>query len=470
MPPHEEARVRVLSLSHRLPHQQVDNHNLFNAPALFDYDVIVLDAGAVFESIRAAAQAHGEYMTYADLAVVNGESVDGAAGLAELLQRRREEFTRALERGATVVVYAAAPNRYSGVHGLQGLDRYYYLPAPDGMAWDATTLRGGEGTRAVIVDHAHPFVPVFETYERYVLYRAYFNDRAPGFARHAQVFLRSTGGAPVGVEFPVLGGRIVFMPAGRLGDDDVYAFAEAAATLLAAQDPRGLPDDDRPYWAAQIAVPGLREQEDALEAARRTRDEAQGVLDGAEAAARARAAIRDVLWAGGNVALTAAAAACLEAIGFEHAITPDGDHLLIDGDRTVHLAVGASAEAVGMSAHYRLRQLLDAFVEKYAVAARGLVVANGQRLSHPDERQREVQDSLRVAAESTRYAVILAPVLFAAARAALEGAPADVLSKMRERIASTDGIVALDDLVPSLNTAADVESTEPASAVPPYQE
>ena len=451
--------MRVLSLSHRLPHQQVDNHNLFNAPALFDYELIVLDAGAVFESIRAAAQAHGEFMTYADLPVVNGDSVDGAAGLAELLQRRREEFTRALERGATVVVYAAAPNRYSGVHGLQGLDRYYYLPAPDGMAWDATTLRGGEGTHAVIVDHGHPFVPVFETYEAHLLYRTYFNDRAPGFARHARVFLRSAGGAPLGVEFPVLGGRVVFMPAGRLGDDEMYAFAEAGATILAAQDPRGLPEDDRPYWATQIVVPGLREEEAAVDGARTARDEAQGVLDASEASARSRAAIRDVLWAGGSVALTAAAAACLEAIGFEHAITPDGNHVLADGGRTVHLAVGASAEAVGMSPHYRLRQRLDAILEASAVAARGLVVANGQRLGHPDERQREVEDSLRVAAESTRYAVILAPVLFAAARAALEGAPAEVLAKMRERIASTDGIVVLDDLVPSLNAAADVEST-----------
>ena len=455
--------MRVLSLSHRLPHSNVDNHNIFNAPSLFDYDVIVLDAGAVFETIRAAANAHGEYMTHADLPVVNGESVDGAAGMAELLQRRREEFAQALERGVTVVVYAAAQNRFGGVQGLQGLDRYFYLPAPDGVAWDATMIRGGEGTQAVVVDHGHPFVPVFETYERYVLYRAYFNERAPGFSRYAKVFLRSAGGAPVGVEFPVLGGRVIFMPTPRLSEDDAFAFAEANATMVAAQDPRGIPSTDLPYWATQVTVPGLADQQAAVEAAKTHADEAQSALEEAEAAARSRAAIRDVLWAGGTVQLTAAAAACLEAIGFEATVTPEGDTVLTDGpdgERSVHLVAAASEEAVGMAPHYRLRQRLDAILASSAVAARGLVVANGQRLGHPDERQREIEDSLRVASEATRYAVILAPVLFAAARAALEGAPADTLRRIRDRLAQSDGVVTLDDLVPSMNVNAD----EPATA------
>src|SRR5262249_31655802 len=113
----------------------------------------------------------------------------------------------------------------------------------------------------------------------------------------------------------------------------------------------------------------------------------------------------------------------------------------------------------GMSPHYALRQRLDAILASSAVAARGLVVANGQRLGHPDERQREIDDSLRVAAEATRYAVIAAPVLFAAARAALAGAPTDTLSRIRERLATTDGVVRLDDLVPSLNVNADAPTT-----------
>ena len=57
--------MRVLSISHRLPGMSFDNHSLFNAPSLFDYDALVLGAGAVMDSIRAAARAEGEFAALA---------------------------------------------------------------------------------------------------------------------------------------------------------------------------------------------------------------------------------------------------------------------------------------------------------------------------------------------------------------------------------------------------------------------
>ena len=157
-----------------------------------------------------------------------------------------------------------------------------------------------------------------------------------------------------------------------------------------------------------------------------------------------------MVWAQGDASLLNAALTCAEAIGFERGLTPEGQPVLLDGDTQVHLVAAASTEAVGMSAHYRLRQRLDTVIAQRAVAPRGLIIANGQCMSSPDERQREVEDSLRVAAEATRYAVLSSRALFAAAVAALDGASDEMLAAIRQRIVTAEGIVALGDLVPSL--------------------
>ncbi len=454
--------MRVLSLSHRLPGILIDNHTILNAPALFDYDTIVWDVGGVMATIRQAARGEGEFLTFADRSVVNGANVEGAAGLAALLQRRRDEVQRALERGATLVVYAFPPTHFSGVAGFTGLDSYWVIPAPAGLAWDAATMPAGEGVQAAVVDHDHPFVAVYETYQRDLLYRLYFDDRAPGFARHAKVFLRSAGGAPIGVEFPVLNGRVVFMPPPRHAGEDWFASDEGAAIGRALEALLGTSSASAPYWASDLAVPGLEERQDAVERARSAVEQAETALDEAQAALTERAAVRDVVWAQGDATLLAAALTCAEAIGFERGLTPEGHAVLLDGETQVHLVAAASTEAVGMSAHYRLRQRLDGVIAQRAVAPRGLLIVNGQSMSSPAERQREIEDSLRVAAEATRYAVLPARALFAAAVTALEGASDESLAAIRARILGTEGVVTLGDLVPSLaeptETAAEDET------------
>ena len=442
--------MRVLSISHRLPGMSFDNHSLFNAPTLFDYDTIVFGAGAVLTSIRAAALAEGEFATFADVPVVNGASIDGMTGLAALLQRRRDEVQRALERGATIVVYLAPPSMVTSVSGFTGADTYFYLPAPEGMAWDASTIVAGEGNSAVVVDHNHPFVPVIDSYQREVLYRAYFNERAPGFARHAKVFLRSSGGAPVGVEFPVLNGRIIFMPTSRQPGEETYADDLARTLAAAAEEFAGIAGGMSPYWVDDLAVPGLAERREAANAARGAAEAAQAASDAAAADLDALTSVREVVWAAGDSALLAATLACAEAIGFECGQTPEGDPVLLDGEMQIHVVAAASPEAVGMSAHYRLRQRLDRVIEQRAIAPRGLVIANGQCGARPDERKREIDDTLRVAAEATRYAVLSSRALFAATVAALEGASAETLAEVRQRLISTDGVIALGDLIPSL--------------------
>lgn len=439
--------MRVLSLSHRLQHRQVDNHTILNAPNIADYDAIVLDIGRTAEVIRLAALGQGHLFTHADAPIVNGDGADGQAPLAALLDRRRQEFASAIERGAAVAVFLAPQSRITGVIEKQGLDRYFLLPAPLGMAWDAWTVRASEGSRGAVVDHAHPFVRVYETYARQMLYRAVLDDRAPGFGDHARVFLRSAGGSAIGVEVRVSQGRIVFMPSPQNPDTDWLPPVEGQAMVEAFADMLALADDDPPYWGGEMAVPGLEAQEARVRDLAFAVEQAQEAHAQAGRIAKSLSRVRQVLWAGSDSALTDAAAACAQTLGFEAARSEDGEPLWLDGDRSVEVVVASGEGAVDMAPHYRLRQRLEAIIASRAVAPRGVIVVNGQRLTRPDERVREVSEALRVAAESVGYALLPSRLLYRCALAALEGAPQERLEAIRARIASTNGLVDMDGLL-----------------------
>ena len=441
--------MRVLAIGHALPNPAVDNRSIFDAPTLFDYEAILIDLEAVQQSIREAALATAEHRTSAGVPVVNGESIGGASGLAELLNRRRDEMTRALERGAVVACYLHPTSLLTEVAGMSGLDRYFLLPAPAGMGWDAETVRGGEGRTAAIVDHAHPFAAVVEETRRRLHYRAYLNDRAPGVAEHARVFARSAGGAPVGAQIPVLSGQLVLLPAITEGSSQ-QAMPEAQVMVRAMQEALGRVDDDRrPRWLDDQPVPGLTEREQRVDEARAALERAQGAYDDARSAASELSPLREVLWRAGEQALMPPVLRCLELLGFS--AREDGSGwLLASPEGELLLEAEASVREVGMAPHYRLRARSDRLLEERARPARGLVVVSGHRMTEPGRREGQVSEALRAAAESVGYAILGVDELFWAASAALAGrdgaeggADEATLAGWRARLAVADGLVML---------------------------
>ena len=436
--------MRLLSLGRALPDRRVDNHSVFNAPAIFDYDAIAIDPEGVFMRIRELLDASASHTTHADTQVVNGGAGEAIAA-SEVLRRRHDEFVRALERGALVVVFMHSQAMITSVSGFPGIDRYFFLPAPPGLAWDAELIRWGEGTSVAVSDPAHPFTRYVDAVRDDVLYRAWFEERARGFADHAHVFARSAGGAPVGVEFQVLGGSVVFLPAPRTHGGDAGR-AQATAIVGAVEEHLGRSGGDRPPWADREPVPGLDERETEVERARELVRRAEEQRDGAEAEADPLRRVRDVLWTEGTHALLPAARRCLELLGFAVRDIDDMPVLQAEGTR-IELEVEGSEATVGMAAHYRLRTRLDARIESEGSAPRGLIVVNGERMQSPDRREEPYAEALRVAAEATSYALLPAPELFNAARAALAGADEDTLAAVRARIASANGLVDLSDLL-----------------------
>lgn len=434
---------RLVSIAHPLRHPRVDNHSIFNAPALFDYDVITVDPGGVFEAVNDVIEARAAHYTHADTPVANGESTATHAGLADVLRRRQNEVVRALERGALIVVFTYPQATITEVSTFSGLDRYFFLPAPPGLGWDSRLLQGGEGSAIAVTDHAHPFARVIDVLRQDVRYRAHFDDRAPGFAGNARILARSSGGAPVAAEFTVGGGRVVFLPApretgGHLSPALASAILEATDTMLGRA--QGAP----PLWLANVAVAGLPARDAAVERARDALGAAERALQAAEASQAELAVLRDVLWTERPRALAVAVERCLALLGFEAA--GDGHVHAPEGDLLLEVA-GAEGE-VGMGPHYALRARLESVIEHEHRAPRGLVVANGQRLLPPEDRESTFDESLRIGAEAMRYALITAPELFFTASAALEGGlPAETLANIRLRMLTTDGLVELDDLV-----------------------
>lgn len=439
--------MRVLSIGHRMRHRNLDNHTILNAPNIADYDAIVIDLGSTFDTIRDAARQSAHYVTNADVAIVNGDSLDGMTSLAELLQRRRDEIARALEHGATILVFTAPQSRFHGINGLHSFDRFFLLPAPDSVTWDERTIQGSEGTTVAVVDHDHPFVRVFETYRRNVMYRAVFNDRAEGVAKAGRALLRAAGGQAVGMDFPVLNGHLVFLPSPRPGSAANFPDQLGAAVIEAMQDQLGRPDEDPPRWANEFAPSGIEDRRNDVQRARAELDQAQAALDEALKALREEEYLRDALWASGDAALLPAVLRCGEIVGFRVARDANSDPMFMDGATAVHVVVAGAVDAVDMAAHYRLRSRLDRIIETRAVNPRGLLVVNGQRQTHPLERKRQFEDAIRVAAEGQGYAVLTASDLFRIAYAARAGLPEDRLQQARERIATTSGVVQLDDLL-----------------------
>jgi len=407
--------MRILSVGVPLPGPAVDNHAFTAAPAFFDYDALVIDPVTVST-------------------VIEG----GTAGLPDLLRDRRDETARLLARGG-LVACSAQPN--ASHESLPGHDRYCWLPAPPGLAYDHPFLRRGSGTQVHVSDGDHPFAAFIERFGGKMAYRAYFDEGAPHFA--GRVFARSPGGAAVGVELDAGAGRIVFVPppARPLTGDERYAYSNALQDAI-RQTLRAAAETKAPRWAVEYSLPGLSDRLSERDDARARVLDAQQALARADEAARELECYRRLLWQEGKFGLEQVVREALTLIGFE--LTPNNLDRpaavsLREPAGTALLEVDAAAQAVGLEGHERLRRRLEAAGVRGG-PTRGLLVINGYRTSPPEKRAAQYHDDLRAAAERAGCCVATTEQLFHAVRAALAGDEATVRA-FRERLLTTDGVL-----------------------------
>ena len=433
--------MRILSLGFPMPGPQVDNHTFANAPSFFDYDAIVVDPLALSQLIDEVVAGNAEHTTRSREPVANTSTGQGAVGLAALLRDRRDETARLLARGGLVVCFAYPNVVHQAVTGFSGCDRYFWLPTPPGIEYSEPALRRGTGTEIAPTEQEHPFGPYCQQFRGKLAYHAYFADDTPG-----RVFARSAGGAVVGVDLTLDRGRVVFLPppARPPAGEQRYAFSNAIQAAI-RRTLRLASTASPPAWLRQYDVPGLSERLASRDEAQQEAAESQEALATSVEAVAELESYRRLLWQEGTYGLAEPVRAALGLLGFQ-VVAQDIDtpaELWLEAEHHTNtialLEVDASDEAVGMDGHHRLRHRLEEAIAA-GKSKRGLLIINGYRTQPPDQRQRQYQDSLAVAAKTMRYCVTTAEQLFHAVRATLEGDKATARA-FRDRLLSTEGVL-----------------------------
>jgi hypothetical protein len=434
--------MRILVIGFPLPNKDMENYSVLTGPSYFDYDGLFIDPASITGSVRSLLEGEREFEAFDGRPVLNAPGTASNASAADQVRRRLDETQRLLEAGGTVMVMARPNLTQQGLLGFEGCDRYSWLPAPAGLSWGPPALVTAEGRTVRIVDETHPVAGFLRRFRPQVAYRAVFDERQAA-VRQGRVLATGGAGVPIAMEFQVLGGRVLFLPA--LTDDTgpIRAeIAEAIVDLFAELAGREL-EQEAPWWARSQPLPGLEQAEAELEelelAARASREKAD--------AARERhdqlASHRRLLWAEGRP-FQAAVEAGLRVLGFELSSAGDGGLAISSEGVTALVEAESSRDDVVEWPYVRLQRRLEARLLAGEAGTRGLVVANGKRLTDPAERGPGFTETLALACENYRFALVSGPDLFALVQRALAGADDAALLGVRRRLLTGAGRVAVD--------------------------
>ena len=436
--------MRILSLGVSLPDSQIDNYDWGSAPSFFDYDAIIVDpANAVSELIEGILRKGTAPLTYSDEPIEDGPTTTFNVGLADLLRRRQDEATRLLARGGLIVVFTYPDVAHPRVSGYTGAHRYHWLPAPPGSSYDSSHLKPAHGTNLTVTDYEHPFADYLESQRNSILYRAVFGEGADSFGADARILARSPGGAAIAADVEVGGGRVVFVPAmaprlsagERSGAAGRLVAAIRNTLLLGAEE--GAPD-----WLRDYSLPGIeaaRAQIDDIEA----RLEALEIeLEDARNQYRGIDRYRRLLWQEGKYGFDLPVRDALSLLGFVSIAATDAPAVFLYNGENVLVETASSTGAIGLEAHYRLRQRLEQRIALEGRRTPGVLVINGYRDQSPSSRPQQYDNALKVAGESMRYCIVTADLLFEAVRGHLEGVPDD--TAFGAKLLSTEGVLEFD--------------------------
>ncbi len=415
---------RILSIGFPLPGTRVDNYNIVAAPSFFDYDALVINPHAVSTYIDAVIDGTAEARTFGGRAVSAVPAAPDAEPLADVLARRSEETRMLLEHGGAVICFAHPPRRHDLATG--GIDDYWWLDDPP-------SLVPAHGTETVVVDATHPLAPFVIGQAANIAYTARI------VANDARVFAESRGGAAVAAELPRPHGQIVLLPALNAipSGEPRYAMTEILQSCIRRLI-GALAEGRAPDWVADAALAGIEDRVRAVDSARHARDAAQARLDDAQAAHDALARYRLLLWQEGALGLEPVVRDALRLIGFDVYDTDPAAITLRRDGTLILLEVDASAEAVGMAAHYRLRERMEQAIAGSVARPRGLVLVNGYRLRDPAQRPPQASPELRAAADMMGYGIATTASLFGAVAAHLRGDD-DAVAAYRQRLMSETG-------------------------------
>lgn len=436
--------MRVLVIGFPLPNPRIDNYSFIQAPSFFDYDAVVVESAAVSRVIEDVLTRSEDHQTFAGDPVLNEPSGPFVTGLADHLQRRRDEAERLLAAGKLLIVFARPNTPHSHILGFPGYDRYSWLPAPAGVIYRPPQLNPADGRNVSLVDPTHPLAEIIERFGNWFTYRATFAESLPAFPEQGRVIMRSPGGAAVGVELRVGPGTIVLLPA--LEDVASGDPRFELATMLVNAVQRwygGETEADAPPWAGEYTLPELATHEAALSDAESELRRAQERVNEARARVSGLANLRKLLWAEGEHNLAPAVRAALEQLGFSLELGQYAENIAYADGRTLYYEVEGAREQVKEEPYIRLQRRLEKEMLSSGNLRKGLIVANGRRRTHPDRREEPFSRQLLIACENYRFALTQGPALFEMVRIALTDGTMATRRQLRDAIFDAAGLVDL---------------------------
>ena len=467
--------MRVVSLGFALPNQSVDNHSIANAPSLFEYDACFIDPRAVSRQIEEIVAGTSEHRTADAAPVLAGASGAFHYGLAELLQQRRQELVRLLDRGGLVVLLGYPNVPHPSVSALPGADRYTILPGAPGVLYRPPQLLAGAGSGVRPVDPTHPFSVYIDDLAGKLRYQAHWDvAQVPEFDSVGTVIARSHGGAAVAVEFRVGPGRVVFVPPPATEPRGETRRALTAAVLESiTRSLEGSDGEEAPAWSQRYGLPGLAEARERVEAAESAFAETESRLVEARAALADVARFQGLLWRQGPYGFAPLVRDAFRALGFS--VTPDLQQPaeLKDGDEIALLEVDASAHTVKEQSYLKLQRRIEEEFLRSGVRRKGVIAVNGKRRVDPKNRAEPYSKTLTNACESFGYALITGDSLFTLTTYALEDAEAETLAEIRQTILNAEGVLVVeerDEAVADADDEAEPEAAEEEPAAVPTDE
>ncbi len=429
--------MRLLTIGYALPQYETDNHSIFNAPSWFDYEAVLIDPAA-FTAQTAKFLAGEEYLTHDDRPVINGASTPTQASAGEHLQRRADEAARLLDAGGLIVVFGRPNATQPGLIGFEGLDRYFWLPAPAGMHWGSPVLRAAEGKTVRIVAEDSPFAGILRDYRQYFAYRAIFDGNNRAVRQHGRVIAAGGSDVPIAVQFRVLSGTVLFLPA--LSDDITHERSVLAERTIdaARQLLRQATPSDAPYWTGGIDIPGLNDRSQELGEANAALEDARKRSEEAQAKVEALAVHRRLVTDDGR-SLTAAVGAGLELLGFAVTRDEEGRLSIEDEGQTALVECEGSRDEVVEWPYVRLQRRLEERLLKQGELLHGVVIANGFRGQELGQRPRQFTDALRIACQNYRFCLVTGETLLDLVRRALAGLSDSQRLGLRRRILAAAG-------------------------------
>jgi len=448
--------MRVLAIGYPLPDMAIDNYTVLTAPAYSDYDALIIDPASITKSVHLLLHEGGEFEAFDGRPVMNAPTSASAVSAADQLRRRADETRRLLEVGGSVIVMARPNATEAGVLGFEGCDRYHWLPAPGGLAWGTPYLRAAEGKTGRIVAENHPMAALLRNFRSDVGYRATFDDRQTELRSVGRVVAAGGSSVPIAMDFPVLGGRIVFIPA--FSDDMTNRSPLATALVDVCRRLNStITPEDAPYWVRSVAVPGLEQAEAELEEAQAAATEAAARAEAVRARHDALERHRRLLWEDGS-AFAQAVIEAFRLLGF--GVTGGyGEPLTLTSDgTTAFLEAESSREQVVEWPCIRLQRRLEERLLKTGEQFAGVIVANGFRMTDTSSREEPVATTLRIACENYHYGLLTGETLFALVQRALGGADDAALRGIRRRILAAHGLVTTEAALGEVSQSTDAGS------------